>query len=315
MVGCLSLPSAVTTMRPDPLRYSLRQLEVFTAIADCGTTAAAAEALAMSQSAVSAALNTLETSYDVSLFDRVGKRLRLNAMGQQLHPRAEALLNEARQFDAALSGGASNGDLTIAASFTIANHVAVDYIALWLQSYPDARIDISTGNSPDVVTKVLNAEVELGMIEYHIDHPDLELIPWLEDELIVFCAPQHQLAQRDVLTQQDIMTNRWVLREQGSGARLLFDRVFQPLLPSLPVFLEFRHNEPIRRAVEQGLGIGCLSQKVLAAHFANGTLVPLTLPSELRMQRTFYLCRRRQRYHRPAVLDFSALCGAANVAH
>ena len=300
-------------MRNDPLRYSLRQLEVFTAIADHGTTAAAAEALAMSQSAVSAALNALESSYDVMLFDRIGKRLRLNPMGQQLQVRAEALLNEARQLDTELSGAASNGDLTVAASFTIANHLAVDYIARWLDSYPDARIEISTGNSPDVVTKVLNAEVELGMIEYHIDHPDLELTPWLEDELIVFCAPHHELAQRDVLTQQDILTNRWVLREQGSGARLLFDRVFRPLLPSLPVFLEFRHNEPIRRAVEQGLGIGCLSQKVLAAYFDSGRLVPLALPNELRMQRTFYLCRRRQRYHRPAVLGFSALCESANI--
>ncbi len=295
-------------MRADPLRYSLRQLEVFIAVADHGTTAAAAEALAMSQSAVSAALNTLETSYNITLFDRVGKRLRLNAMGQQLQPRAEAFLNEARQLDTELSGAASNGDLTVAASFTIANHLAVDVIARWLDTYPDARIDIRTGNSPDVVTHVLNGEVELGMIEYQIDHPDLVLTPWLEDELVVFCAPSHALAQRQVLSQQDIMTNRWVLREAGSGARLLFDRVFQQLLPSLPVFLEFRHNEPIRRAVEQGLGIGCLSQKVLASHFSSGALVPLALPTELRMQRTFYLCRSRQRYHRSAVSHFSALC-------
>ena len=101
---------------------------------------------------------------------------------------------------------------------------------------------------------------------------------------------------------------RWILREKDSGARQRFDQTFGALLPDMQVFLEFRHNEPIRRAVEQGLGIGCLSEKVLQQHFEAGTLVPLGLPTPFQMRRKFFICQRKRRYHRPAVEAFIALC-------
>jgi len=297
--------------RRDPLRYSLRQLEVFLAVARAQTTASAAVELAMSQSAVSAALKTLEGNYDVALFDRVGKRLVLNAVGQHIRTHAEALLTHAREVDFALAGQEHIGDLNIGASFTIANHVAIDYLAQWLQEFPDARVDIATGNSPEIVAKVLNHEVDLGLIEEEIKHADLELTPWLEDELIVFAAPHHPLSEKRSLTEADLLSARWILREKDSGARQRFDQTFASLLADMQIFLEFRHNEPIRRAVEQGLGIGCLSEKVLQQQFDSGQLTPLRLPKAFRLRRRFFICQRRKRFNRAAVEAFVDLCTAA----
>jgi len=297
--------------RRESVRYSLRQLEVFLAVAHAQTTAAAGERLAMSQSAVSAALKALEASYDIALFDRVGKRLVLNPVGQHIRTRAEALLTHAREVDAALGGHERIGDLEIGASFTIANHLAIDYLAQWLDQFPDARVDIATGNSPDIVARVLNHEVDLGLIEEEISHGELELTPWLDDELIVFAAPTHPLAQKRSLSEADMLSGRWILREKDSGARQRFDQTFASMLPQMKVFLEFRHNEPIRRAVEQGLGVGCLSEKVLQQHFDSGQLVPLTLPKQFRMRRTFFICQRRNRYRRAAVDAFVDLCVGA----
>lgn len=294
--------------RKESLRYSLKQLEVFMAVAAHGTTAAAAEHLALSQSATSSALNTLERSYNVQLFERVGKRLVLSAMGHRLLEQADALLSHARELESSLLGHSMIGDLNIGASYTIANHLTVDYITQWLERHPDARIDVATGNSPDIVSRVLDAEVDLGMIENEAGHPELELIPWLHDELLVFASPTHPLANKAHLSASDLLSARWILREKDSGARQRFDQTFSKLLPNLQLYLEFRHNEPIRRAVEQGLGIGCLSEKVLQPFIDDGKLVALKVAPEYRMQRRFFLCLRKHRWHRPAVDDFVDLC-------
>lgn len=292
------------------LRLSLRQLEVFLAIASAKTTAAAANQLSLSQSAVSAALKSLEAAYDVQLFDRVGRQLIINALGQRVRIQAEALVARARELDALLLGEGQTGDLTLAASYTIANHVAVDYLANWLNVYPDAKVDIATGNSPDVVARVLSHEVDLGMIENEINHPDIELIPWLGDELLVFCRPDHPMALKPTITDADLLAAHWILREKGSGARSHFDLTFAALLPQMRVFLEFRHNQPIERAIEQGLGIGCLSDRVLRPLIDSGKVVILNLHRRYAMKRRFFLVVRRGGYRRPAIAEFIAMCSA-----
>jgi DNA-binding transcriptional LysR family regulator len=221
------------------------------------------------------------------------------------------LLEEARQLQAELLLASPSGDLNISASFTIANHLMVDYLAAWLSRYPMAKVDITPGNTPDVVTRILNRECELGLIENETQAKGVELIPWVEDELFAFCAPTHPLAKKGRLTETDILRVDWILREPNSGARSLFDQVFASLVPQLRVRLELRHNEPILRAVEQELGVGCLSEKVLAPHLAQGALVALALPKKLRLRRKFYFCQRRQRHHRPEVTEFLNLCRGA----
>lgn len=295
---------------PGVLRLSLRQLEIFLAIVSAETTAAAASRLSLSQSAVSAALKALEAAYDVELFDRIGRQLVLNAVGHRVRVHAEALVSRARELDAELMGEGQTGDLALAASYTIANHLAVDYLAMWLKRYPDAKLDIATGNSPDIVSRVLNHEVDLGMIENEITHPDIELIPWLGDELLVFCRPDHALATKSPITDDDLLEAHWILREKGSGARSQFDLTFSALLPQMRVFLEFQHNQPIERAIEQGLGIGCLSDRVLQPMIDAGKVVALDLNECYTMKRRFFFVARRGGYRRPAISEFINMCRA-----
>lgn len=290
------------------MRFSLRQLEVFLAIAKQKNTFLAGEELHMSQSAVSAALKTLEKSYDIQLFDRIGKRLELNEVGKTLRRKAESLVAHAREFDAELEGHDQIGHLKVGASFTIANHLAVNYLASYLTEYPEAEVDFSVANSPEIVSRVLNYEVDLGMIESEVNHSELELIPWMDDELIVFCSPDHPLAKKGKLTDRDILDNRWILREAESGARQTFNRAFTTFLPKLDVYFEFKHNEAIKKAVESGLGIGCLSQIVLQGNFREGSLIPLELSRKHRMKRTFYIALAKNRYRKQAVDAWIRTC-------
>ncbi|MEA3299098.1 MAG: LysR substrate-binding domain-containing protein [Pseudomonadota bacterium] len=291
------------------MKYTLRHLEIFLAVARHKNTTAAAEELHLSQSAVSAALLALEKSYDVRLFDRTGKKLELNQTGHALRKKAESLLAHAREFDLELARHQNIGHLKVGASFTIGNHLAVSCLAAYLGEYPEAQVEFAVANSPEIIAKVLNYEVDVGMVENASPRQDLELIPWLEDELVVFCSPDHPLAKkRGALTEKDIAGVRWILREPESGARKTFENAFAPLLPKLNVYLEFKHNEAIKKAVEAGLGVGCLSQIVLQSNLKEGSLIPLQLSGRFRLNRTFYLALAANRYHKSATDNWLRVC-------
>jgi DNA-binding transcriptional LysR family regulator len=289
------------------MRYTLRQLQIFLAVAKYQNISKAAQSLHMSQSAASEALLNLEHSYQVTLFDRVSNKLALNAIGQTLRREAENLLTHCQRFEETLKDHKDVGHLKVGASFTIGNHLATRYLAGYLEDYPDADVQLDIANTPEVVAKVLNYDVDIGMIEGEVQHRELELIPWREDELVVFCAANHPLARKPTLNTRDIKEAMWILREPDSGARHTFERALAGLLPDINIYLEFKHNEAIKNAVESGLGIGCLSQIVLQKNFANGDLVPLNLPKR-DMRRTFYFALPKKRFHATAVEAWMLTC-------
>jgi DNA-binding transcriptional LysR family regulator len=289
------------------MKFTLRQLQIFLAVAKHQNISKAAQSLHMSQSAASEALLNLEHTYTVKLFDRVSNKLALSAIGHTLRKEAEALLAHCHNFEEKLLDHTDVGHIKVGASFTIGNHLATRYLANYLARYPEADVQLDIANTPDVVAKVLNFDVDIGMIEGEVHHRELELIPWRDDELIVFCAADHPLARKKTLTNKDIKEALWILREPDSGARQTFDRALAGLLPDINVYLEFKHNEAIKNAVESGLGIGCLSRIVLQKNFANGDLVPLTLPRR-DMHRTFYFALPRKRFYLESVEAWMRTC-------
>ncbi|HEY6130946.1 MAG TPA: LysR family transcriptional regulator [Halioglobus sp.] len=289
------------------MKFTLRQLQIFLAVAKHENISKAAQSLHMSQSAASEALLNLEHTYSVSLFDRVSNKLSLNAIGRTLRKEAENLIAHCQSFEERLLDHTEVGHLKVGASFTIGNHLATRYLAGYLAQYPEADVRLEIANTPDVVARVLNFDVDIGMIEGEVHHRELELMPWRDDELIVFCAADHPLARKKALTNKDIREAPWILREPDSGARQTFDRALAGLLPDINIYLELRHNEAIKNAVESGLGIGCLSQIVLQKNFANGDLVPLTLPRR-NMRRTFYFALPRDRFRLESVDAWMQIC-------
>jgi DNA-binding transcriptional LysR family regulator len=289
------------------MKFTIRQLQIFLAVAKHQNISKAAQSLHMSQSAASEALLNLEHMYEVSLFDRVSNKLALNAIGHTLRREAENLIAHCQSFEEKLLDHTDVGHIKVGASFTIGNHLATRYLAGYLANYPEADVQLDIANTPDVVARVLNFDVDVGMIEGEVHHRELELIPWREDELIVFCAADHPLARKKTLTNRDIKEALWILREPDSGARHTFDRALAGLLPDINIYLELRHNEAIKNAVESGLGIGCLSQIVLKKNFANGDLVPLTLPRR-NMRRTFYFALAKKRFRLESVKSWMETC-------
>lgn len=288
------------------MRLTLRQLEVFAAIARTDNVSRAAEALNMSQSAASSALVELERQFDCPLFDRIGKSLRLNSTGRGLLTQVEDLLAKAGEIEGFLAGG-KLGPLAVGATLTIGNYLATLIVAEYLQRHPESRVDLKVSNTRNVLDGLIRCELDVGLIEGEANDPDLLLEPWLADELVVFCAPQHKLAQAAQVSNQQLADETWILRERGSGTRALFDRVVAPSLAQVNIQLQLEHTEAIKRVVEAGLGLSCLSRVSLRDAFRRGSLVEIKTP-QFNLQRHFYFVQHRQRHISPASRTFLALC-------
>lgn len=289
------------------MRYSLRQLEVFLATARYENVTRAAETLAMSQSAASGSLKELERQFDMKLFDRLGKRLQLSELGQQLRPQVESLLEQARSLEQALTGEEVVGRLEIGATLTIGNYIAVNMIADFRQKNARSDIILRVANTETIAKQVAGFELDMGLIEGELQHPDLDIVHWRRDELVVFAAPNHPLSTSTALSDQDLLTLPWIVREPGSGTRQAFDRAMQGILTDLHIGMELQHTEGIKRAVEAGLGVGCLSQICVAEAFKRGSLVPLKVPGR-DFRREWYLITHRDKFHSAALKRWLTLC-------
>ena len=289
------------------MRYSLRQLEVFLATARYENVTRAAQSLAMSQSAASGALKELEEQFGVLLFDRKGKRLQLSELGNQLRPQAENLLDQARAFEQALTGDEVVGRLKIGATLTIGNYLAVGMIADFRQRYPAADVALNVANTQTIAQRVAGFDLDMGLIEGEIHHPDLETLHWRDDELVVFAAPDHHLARTGTLVDDDLLSLPWIVREPGSGTRQTFNRAMHGILTDLQIAMELQHTEAIKRAVEAGLGVGCLSRISLKEAFERGSLVPLAVPGR-DFQRELYIITHRKKYRGAALQQWLQMC-------
>jgi DNA-binding transcriptional LysR family regulator len=263
--------------------------------------------LSLSQSATSTALSELERQFDLQLFDRVGKSLRINETGQQLLPRAVELLDRAKEIENLLQGNAGFGHMKIGATLTVGNYLATILVARFLQEHPESRIQLQVHNTSTIVQQIANHELDLGLIEGDCNHPDIAVEPWIADELVVFCAPNHPLANQRKVSMTQLLQEQWILREKGSGTRATFDRAFHSHHSELKIRLELEHTEAIKRAVESGLGIGCISRLALKDAFRRGSLVPLSTPS-LELGRYFYFLWHKQKYQTTGIREFLDLC-------
>ncbi len=286
------------------MHITLRQLEVFTEVLKSGSTTQASQVLALSQSAVSAALADLEGQLGVRLFDRIGKRLAVNEHGRLLYPRAIGLLEQTQEIEQLFRE--DNGALRIFASSTIGNYLLPGMIANYRRDYPTMPLELSVGNSQDVINAVADFRVDIGFIEGPCRMTELVTQPWLEDELVVFAAPGAAILDQPV-TLDSLGAAPWILREQGSGTREIVDFLLLCHLPQFELALELGNSEAIKHAVRHDMGISCLSRWVIADQLAMGTLVEVTLPLP-KLTRTLYRISHRQKHISNALNRFMHYC-------
>jgi DNA-binding transcriptional LysR family regulator len=299
------------------MHITLRQLEIFRAIALTGSTTAAAQSVPLSQSAASTALGEFERSLGARLFDRVGKRLLLNDNGRALLPLALGVLDGAQHIERAFAVGGVTlaADLNLYASTTIGNYILPRLLSSFRRLVPNARLDVRIGNTLDAVTAIREFSADLGLIEGPCRAPDVHIIPWFEDELVIVAAPGHALAEsskRRKLTVGQLKGAPWLLREPGSGTREAVELALLPHLDNIQAALTLGSSEAIKNAVAEGLGISCLSRSVVEDLVSAGRLCVLEtrLP---RLTRRLALIHHREKFLSETIRQFVKYCESLGV--
>ena len=303
------------------MRISLRQLQIFTAVADAGSTTAAGALVALSQSATSAALNELEDVLGARLFDRVGTRLLLNDTGRALLPQARAVLAGAADIERAFglgagggggtgAGGAAPSALRVGASTTIGNYLLPSMIAAYRRAWPDTHVDVRIANTGEIAAAVARLEVDVGLIEGPCHEAEVQARPWREEELVIVCAPDHPMLRGDPQRRLGVAALRtapWLLREPGSGTRAAVEQALQPHLHQIVEGMHFGGTEAIKQAAVEGLGLTCQSLFAVRDLIALGRLVRVrsTLP---RLLRRFYVVQHRRKQFSASLARFVAHC-------
>ena len=282
------------------MRLTLRQLQVFAAVATGGTTTAAAASISLSQSATSAALTELETQLGGKLFSRVGGRLVLNEHGRSMLPAALWVLDAVHDIENQFGGDGqpTTPRLRIAASTTTGNYLLPKVIARYSRQAKGSHFALDIGNTQQVVRAVAAFDADLGFVEGPVVEPHIRIIPWMKDELVIVASPRHELAmggRRRKVPLDHLREAIWLLREPGSGTREVVEAALLPHLHRLKTEAEFASTEAIKQAVAEGMGLSCLSRHALGDLVDLGRLV--VLPTRVpRIERTLYLIHHEQRY-------------------
>lgn len=270
---------------------TLRKLSVFTKVAETGQVTKASKLLLMSQPAVSMALAELEESAGGPLFLRQGRRLRLNDRGRLLLEPAQEILRHVTNFENLLkeSEREPRGLLRIGASTTIGNYLLPSLIARFSGLYPGARASLQVGNTQQIERSLEQGAIDLGLIEGPSHASPLKTMPWRDDELVVIAGRKHSMTKQKSVSADMLVSADWIMREPGSGTREVFEAALAERINNINISLELGHTEAIKKAVEAGLGISCLSRLAVQRELENGWLVEIRTPLDLKRTLTILL--------------------------
>lgn len=289
------------------MTITFRQLEIFEKVAACGRVTQASGQLLLTQSAVSMALAELERLAGAPLFERSGRRLFLNDRGRALLPQAREVLSRVRMIELFLdeSVGAPKGTLVVGASTTIGNYLLPAMVGEFSRRYCDAKALLQVGNALQIEHGVESGELDLGLIEGLPHLASLVTTPWRRDELVVVVGQEHPWARARSATQAMLRDAPWIVREKGSGTREVFEAAMERAGVDYSIALELGHTEAIKKAVEAGLGVGCISRMAVQRELDHGWLVEVASPVDL--QRTLLLVARKNDYRTALMRAFVAM--------
>ncbi|MGB6241860.1 MAG: LysR family transcriptional regulator [Castellaniella sp.] len=275
---------------------SIRQLEIFDAVAATGSVRRAAEQLHLTQPAVSMALAELERQLGSTLFDRERGRLHLNAQGAEQLPLAREILERLQDMQRRHpdTQGKLTGALRVGASNTVGNYLVGELLGPIVAQHPMVALHLTVDNTRAIADMLLDHTIDIACVEGPVHHARLETLPWRSDALVVCAAPSHPLAQRTRLKAQDFAGAPWILRERGSATRALSEQALTALPPGR-ILLELGQIEAIKQAVIAGLGIACLPYAATLDAVATGRLRVLRTPF-LNLDRRLSIVLHRSRY-------------------
>lgn len=276
------------------MNYSLRQLRIFIAIAQCGSFSRAGEIVGLSQSAVSYSVKELENSLNVKLLDRTTREVVLTPAGVQLAGRLENLLEELNStlLDTRSIGFQLSGSVRVAASQTISAHLMPQSIAAAAKRYPDIRFILYDRPQQWVLESVRQGEVDLAIVIDPGIASDLQCDVILSEPFFLLCRQDHPFAALPDVHWQSLQDSALVLQDYASGSRPLIDDALRAQGVEANIVQQIGHPSTLYPMVEAGIGISIVPALALPLFYEKPLVVKRLLPV---VERKLMLVRRKNR--------------------
>ena len=242
------------------MNVTIRQLQVFEAVARHLGFTRAADELHLTQPAVSMQVKQLEEHVGLPLFEQVGKKIFLTEAGSEMHYYSKIIaqqLQEAGEVIEALKG-VRRGSLDISVAST-ANAFGTKLLAAFSQKYPSVTLKLDVTNRETLLRQLTDNEKDLVIMGRPPEGMDLEAEPFMDNPLVVIAHAGHPWAKEKDIDPERLRDRTFVVRERGSGTRQLMERFFESHDIPFEPGMEMTSNEAIKQAVEAGLGLAVVS--------------------------------------------------------
>jgi len=275
------------------------------AVVESGGVNEAAAKLHISQSAVSKRLRGLDKCYGIPLMERVGGRLRLTEAGEKVYMLATLTLDRQlslREEINALSSGKTS--LRMEVTFGIGEHLLPDLLMAFKEQYPDYSIDFRLAYSRDAQRQLATERVDMALLEIAPDHPDILVQKWMEDELWLICGEKHPLCGAEWIAVEDLIKQKYVLREKHSTIRESLDDALHRIgISSLNYELELGSSEAIIDILSRGKHLSFLPRFAVYERVTEGELYHIKITG-FRILRTLWIARNRAALDHPVAEAF-----------
>lgn len=254
-------------------------LRVFVTVAEQSHFSKAGELLNLSQPGVSLHIRNLENELGAKLLHRSSKQVRLTEAGSILYKHAKQILahfEEASQEIHMLQDEVT-GSINIGASFTIGEYILPAKLAEFANQYPLVKLQVNIGNTEEIIEGVRMNDLDIGIIEGTASVNDLDVTPYMKDEMIIVCPANHPLATITLGDPSLLQDQVWVLREPGSGTRAFSDQFIQEADITVKRSYVFNSSQGVKEAVAAGLGIAMLSRWIVQKELTSGEIHELPL--------------------------------------
>lgn len=286
---------------------TIRHLQIFVAVADCGKMRAAAERLHISQPSVSQAVRELESYYNIKLFERLSQRIYITETGKKLLPYARHIIDSFETMEGFINDTSSGNVIQVGGSVSVGTRLLPPMIKSLENEVPDVDVCVIVDNTAAIEGKIQRSELDIAVVEGIVRSDELVKKDIYDDELVLVVGPEHELFNHPGIKLKELTKHALISRESGSVERNQFEQFLLEHDIKMKNKWSCSNTETIKKAVLNGEGIAILSRMVIEKEIAAGEVRVLNVENT-RMKRKIKLIYHKNKYISQSMKQFIDIC-------
>ena len=286
---------------------TIRHLQIFVAVADCGKMRAAAEKLHISQPSVSQAVRELEIYYNIKLFERLSQRIYITETGRKLLPYARHIIDSFESMEGFINDTSCGSVIRVGGSVSVGTRLLPPIIKRLEHEIPDVDVRVIVDNTAAIEGKIQTSELDIAVVEGIVRSDELVKKEIYDDELVLVVGPEHELFNHPSITLRELTNHALISRESGSVERNQFEQFLLEHDIRMKNKWSCSNTETIKKAVLNGEGIAILSRMVIEKEIAAGEVRALNV-EDTRMKRKIKLIYHKNKYISQSMQQFIDIC-------